>query len=85
MAILDKVKSLVRKADLFYSTELLRFDGEGEFSTLTGGILSLAIVATIFAGFASMILDTLNRTTISTQLTLTKQPTPTRSLLTTIP
>lgn len=85
MAILLKLKSLVKKADMFYSTELLRFDGEGEFSTLTGGILSLAIVATILAGFASMILDTLNRTTISTQLTLTKQPTPTPSLLTTTP
>ena len=70
---------------MFYATDMLRFDKEGEYSTLTGGILSAGIIVAILVGFASMILDTLDLSVISTQLSLTKQVDPTPVTLSTVP
>ena len=69
MKIIGRIKQLVRAADFFYSTEMLRYDQDLQYKTLTGGIISLAIIVTIFVGFANMILNTLNLNTftISTQ------------------
>lgn len=57
---------MLKASDFFYSTEMLRYDEEMEYRTLTGGIFSLGIIITICIGFASMILDTLNLSSIST-------------------
>jgi hypothetical protein len=61
----------VKKVDFFNSFQLLRYEKETEYRTFTGGLISVAIIATIVIAFASMILDTLNRSSIDfTQNTL---------------
>lgn len=60
MSILKKVKHMLKASDFFYSTEMLRYDEEMEYRTLTGGIVSIGIIVTICIGFASMIMETLN-------------------------
>jgi hypothetical protein len=52
-------------SDFFNSSQMLRFQNENEFRTLTGGIISIGIIITIIVSFASMILDTLNLSTIN--------------------
>lgn len=54
------VKGAVKSTDFFYSSEMLRYEEELQFRTMTGGILSLAIIIATLIGFASMIIDTLN-------------------------
>jgi len=65
MLIFKVLKRLVNKLDLFSSIQLLRFDGDSETKTFTGGIFSLAIVIYIMSTFSSMILDTFNKIVIS--------------------
>lgn len=65
MLIFKVLKRLVNKLDLFSSIQLLRFDGDAETKTLTGGIFSLAIVLYIMSTFSSMILDTFNKIIIT--------------------
>jgi len=78
MSFLKRLKKLIKVADFFYSTEMLRYDDDLEYKTLTGGVVSLAIIVTIIMGFASMILNTLdlNTFTISTEIVKNKVPTP---------
>lgn len=77
MGILKKVKSLIKMNDFFYSTEMLRFNDESEYKTLTGGLISLAIILVIMVGFATMIADTisLNSITSSTDIINNEVPT----------
>ena len=70
MKILSKVKEAVQMSDFFYSTHMLRFEKEGEYRTLTGGLLSVVIIVVIVLGFANMIIDTLNMTNITTRTTV---------------
>jgi hypothetical protein len=65
MFVFKVLKRLVNKLDLFSSIQLLRFDGDAETKTFTGGIFSLAIVIYIMSTFSSMILDTFNKIRIS--------------------
>jgi hypothetical protein len=51
---------------------MLRYDDDEKYRTLTGGILSLGIIITIIIGFASMILDTLQLSSITTKLEVIK-------------
>lgn len=44
-----------------------------EYRTLTGGLVSLAIIITILVGFANMILDTLDLNSITTTMQVIKQ------------
>ena len=52
-------------SDFFNSSQLLRYENENEYRTLTGGIVSIGIAITIVIGFASMISDTLNKSAIT--------------------
>lgn len=70
---------------MFYASDMLRYEKEGEYSTITGGIISVGIIIAILVGFASMILDTLDLSVITTQASLTKQIDPTSAILTTEP
>lgn len=56
-----------------------------EYRTLTGGLISLGIIITIFIGFANMILDTLDLNTITTSMEVIKQQVPTPATLSTSP
>lgn len=62
--------------DLFYATEMLRYDKELEYRSFTGGLLSIAIIIAVIIGFASMILDTLSLSTITFVTTITKDTNP---------
>jgi hypothetical protein len=64
---------------------MLRYEKESDYRTLTGGLLSLGIIATILTGFASMIMDTLNLTSISTSIDVMKNTDPTHTKLTASP
>lgn len=56
-----------------------------EYKTLTGGFISLGIIITIVIGFASIIIDTLNLNTITTNIEVIKHPSPPSSIITTDP
>lgn len=58
MGLLNRLKKLIKMNDFFYSTEMLRFNDESEYKTITGGLISLGIIIMIMAGFATMIIDT---------------------------
>jgi hypothetical protein len=71
------IKNQVCKSDMFYATEMLRYDADSQYKTFTGGILSIGICATIIIAFASMIQDTFNRSVITYSLQALKQDEPT--------
>lgn len=81
MGIFKKIEGLVKKIDFFYSTEMLRYDEDEDYKTFTGGIISLGIVTAILIGFASMILSTLDQTSISTSTQVIKNQVPSNSTL----
>ena len=81
--LLHNTKKLIQQADLFCSNQLLRYNSDTQYSTITGGLLSIAIIVVIVIGFASMIADTLNRTSITSTLTTTKHSDPPLSTLVT--
>lgn len=62
---MERVKQLVKLSDFFNSFQMLRFNKETEYRTITGGIVSIGVIITIIIAFASMIKDTINRSTIS--------------------
>lgn len=65
MFVLKVLKRIIGKMDLFSSIQLLRFDGDAETKTLTGGIFSLAIIVYLISTFSSMVLDTFNKLIIT--------------------
>lgn len=50
-----------RSVDLFPNSKLLRYKGESEYTTVTGGIISSMVIIMFIVLFASMGLKTLNR------------------------
>lgn len=76
MLVFKVIKKLVNKLDLFSSIQLLRFDGDAETKTFTGGIVSLGIVLYIMSTFSSMILDTFNKIVITSSSDTTQDDTP---------
>jgi hypothetical protein len=73
---LKTLKGLIYHFDMFCSSELLRYNAQTQYKTLTGGLLSVAIICVIAGGFFNMVLDTLDRSSISSSLTVTKQSSP---------
>ena len=73
---LTKLKNLIKSNDLFYSSEMLRYENELEYKSLTGGILSLALIVTVLIGFANMIILTMKRENISSTKEIIKQSDP---------
>ena len=55
MNFVKRIKELIKMSDIFYSSELLRYEKQNQFQTLTGGILSIAIWTTIAVSFTSMV------------------------------
>jgi hypothetical protein len=77
MRLFQSLKRAVSSIDMFYSSEMLRYDTDTEYKTITGGIITISIVAMVTIGFASMIVDTLNRTAITANLNIQKSNDPT--------
>jgi hypothetical protein len=55
---------------------MLRYENELEYRSLTGGILSLALIITILVGFADMIILTIKKEQISSTQTAYKYSDP---------
>lgn len=68
MVALKTFKRLIYQLDMFCSSELMRYQSETQYKTLTGGLLSLLIIGVVVGGFASMVADTLQRVTINSSL-----------------
>ena len=81
MGFIRHLKSAVEMTDFFYSTQLLRFNKEGEYRTFTGGFLSIGIIVVIIIGFANMIGETLNKSRLTTSFKIIKNPDPTHTTL----
>ena len=79
--LLQNLKRLIYQADLFCSSQLLRYNSDTQYNTLTGGLISLSIISVIIIGFASMIASTLNRSTITSTITTFKQSNPPLAML----
>jgi hypothetical protein len=77
MSFLKKIKEQICKSDLFYASEMLRYNADTQYKTLTGGIISIGICITIVIAFATMIQDTFNRTSINFTKETVKQNDPT--------
>lgn len=56
---------MVASIDMFYSAEMLRYNEDSNYKTVTGGLVSIGIVIVVIAGFFNMISETINRTAIS--------------------
>jgi len=85
MELIKKIKDLIKVNDFFYSSEMLRYNAEMEYKTLTGGFISLGIIITIVIGFASIIIDTINLNIITTNTEIVKHSNPPSSIISTDP
>jgi hypothetical protein len=65
MIVFKVLKRIIGKMDLFSSIQLLRFDGDAETKTFTGGIFSLAIIIYLLSTFSTMVFDTFNKLIIT--------------------
>jgi len=65
MQVINTLKGTVQKLDLFSTSQFLRFKGDAESKTFTGGVVSLAIVIYLIATFSTMIIDTFDKILIS--------------------
>ena len=74
--ILKHIRRLAKKLDLFSSIQLLRFQGDAETKTLTGGIISLAIFIYLAITFFNMIVDTFHKVVITSISDTTRADTP---------
>ena len=71
-----KVKAVILHADLFYSSEILKYNSETQYKTLSGAIVSLILMGAIISGFSSMIISTMERTSITSSLEVKKSQDP---------
>ena len=61
-SILNKV---FRSIDLFSNVQFLRYNGETEYTTNSGGVVSLAVITILIILFASMGVKTVNKQIIT--------------------
>lgn len=64
-AVFKVLRRLVKTLDLFSSMQLLRFKGDAETKTLTGGMISFVIYIYLAVTFSTMIIDTFNKIVIN--------------------
>ena len=59
------LNSTLKKMDLFQTSSLLRYNGEAEYSTVTGGLVSIIVIVIFIILFASMGLQTAQKKIIN--------------------
>ena len=67
--ILRCLSNLLKKMDLFPADQFIRFRGESEYTTATGGFFSFLLIGTILAAFLSKGFQTVNRENITSSYT----------------
>lgn len=85
MNFVKKIKDVIKMNDIFYSSELLRYEKQNQFQTLTGGIFSIAIWITIAVSFASMVFETFQMTSITSETMVVKLSDPPTTVMRTGP
>lgn len=83
MQLLKAVKQVLYKADLMNSNSLLRIKGEPEHTTLLGGIISIALMIALLSLFYNRIIDTLDKTIITSTSSIKNAADPTPFYLST--
>lgn len=78
MLVFKALKRIIGKMDLFSSIQLLRFDGDAETKTFTGGVFSLAIIIYLLSTFSTMVFETFSKLIITsaTDTTQDNEPEP---------
>ena len=61
------VKGKIKRIDLFSSSANLRVNGEPEYESVCGGLLSLIVIAVFISIFAGQILSVINKEKIVAQ------------------
>ena len=64
-AFFSVASKALRTVDLFPTSKLIRYNGETEYNSTTGGLISAAVIAIFIILFASMGLRTLDRKIIT--------------------
>lgn len=67
-AVLKFFNAFLKNIDLFPNSQFLRYNGEKEYTTATGGCISITVITIFIALFASMGLKTLERKIINTSI-----------------
>jgi hypothetical protein len=62
------LQKLLKKIDLFPTDQFVRYNGESEYTTATGGLVSLALIVVILILFSNKGIQTLDRSTISSSI-----------------
>ena len=72
MNFLQCLKPFLQSTDLFYSTEMLRYNSKSKYKTVTGGIVSLIMIVANIVGFSQMIISTMEKTAITSNFEIKK-------------
>jgi hypothetical protein len=59
---------LLKKIDLFPTDQFVRYNSESEYTTATGGFVSLGLITIILLLFSNKGIQTLDRTTITSSV-----------------
>lgn len=84
MPLLNTLKGILYKSDLFISSSLLRVKGEPEHATILGGIISISLMILLAAAFSNKIIGTLDKLIITSTVTINNSYEPASFNLTTL-
>lgn len=79
------IQKLLRKVDLFPATQFIRYKGDAQYTTATGGFVSVAVIVIFMILFASMAIKTVNREIINATTTVNSEIDPVPIKLVTSP
>ena len=85
MKVIKTIHSTLTKIDLFPAQQFLRYKGESEYKTATGGFCSLLVIAIFFALFINSGLDVLNKANVTSSFDIQHQADPASTTLTASP
>lgn len=68
--ILKKTASFLKWGDLFATSQFLRYRGETDYGTVTGGFVSVAVLIVFAILFANVAIETANRKIITSSVSL---------------
>ena len=75
-SVLKCLDNAIRQLDLFPTSTFLRYKGDNDYKTATGGIVSIIVIMTFVVLFASMAVRTVRREIINTSQSNQADPDP---------
>jgi hypothetical protein len=67
-SIIKKVAALLRWGDMFSTSQFLRYRGDSDYGTVTGGFVSVAVIIVFAILFANLGIQTANRQLINSSV-----------------